>query len=54
MDAAPRPPLLKRVPPGGWMAISWYRLHAETLRTQAEAAAVTAERLRIAPVAAAA
>jgi signal transduction histidine kinase len=23
MDAAPRPPLLKRVPPGGWMAISW-------------------------------
>jgi signal transduction histidine kinase len=23
MDAAPRPPLLKRVPPGGWMTISW-------------------------------
>jgi signal transduction histidine kinase len=23
MEAAPRPPLLKRVPPGGWMAISW-------------------------------
>jgi len=23
MDAAPRPPLLERVPPGGWMAISW-------------------------------
>jgi signal transduction histidine kinase len=23
MDAAPRPPLLKRVPPGGWMIISW-------------------------------
>jgi signal transduction histidine kinase len=23
MDAAPRPPLLKRVPPGGWMSISW-------------------------------
>ena len=23
MDAAPRPPLLKRVPVGGWMTISW-------------------------------
>jgi signal transduction histidine kinase len=23
MDAAPRPPLLKRVPPGGWLTISW-------------------------------
>ena len=23
MDAAPRPPLLKRVPPGWWMTISW-------------------------------
>jgi len=23
MDAAPRPPLLKLVPPGGWMTISW-------------------------------
>jgi signal transduction histidine kinase len=23
MIAAPRPPLVKRVPPGGWMAISW-------------------------------
>jgi signal transduction histidine kinase len=23
MDAAPRPPLLKRVSPGGWMTISW-------------------------------
>jgi signal transduction histidine kinase len=23
MDAAPCPPLLKRVPPGGWMAVSW-------------------------------
>jgi signal transduction histidine kinase len=23
MDAASRPPLLKRVPPGGWMSISW-------------------------------
>jgi signal transduction histidine kinase len=23
MNAAPRPPLLNRVPPGGWLAISW-------------------------------
>jgi signal transduction histidine kinase len=23
MDAAPGPPLLERVPPGGWMAVSW-------------------------------
>jgi signal transduction histidine kinase len=23
MDAAPRPPLLTRVPPGGWLTISW-------------------------------
>ena len=23
MDAGPGPPLLKRVPPGGWIALSW-------------------------------
>jgi signal transduction histidine kinase len=28
MDAAARPPLLKRVPPGGWMVISWCALMA--------------------------
>jgi signal transduction histidine kinase len=30
MDAAPRPPLLKRVPPGGWMAIAWCAVIAYT------------------------
>jgi signal transduction histidine kinase len=30
MDDAPRPPLLKRVPPGGWMAISWCAVIAYT------------------------
>jgi signal transduction histidine kinase len=30
MDAVPRPPLLKRVPPGGWMAISWCAVIAYT------------------------
>jgi signal transduction histidine kinase len=28
MEAAPRPPLLKRVPPGGWMTISWWAVIA--------------------------
>jgi signal transduction histidine kinase len=30
MDPEPRPPLLKRVPPGGWMAISWCAVVAYT------------------------
>jgi signal transduction histidine kinase len=31
MDPAPRPPLLKRVPPGGWMAVSWCAVIAYAL-----------------------